>query len=417
MKFTDSFIKSLKPQEKKLYVREARGFAIRVLPSGVKTWLYIFTFEGKRTEMNLGHYPAVSLSDARTKYNEAYELLKRGINPAELAETEKEERRKALTVADLIEEFIEKYVKKRKVDRSVYDDTRTLNKDVLPAWGRLKAKDVRRRDAILLLEDIAERAPGQARNVLKVTRKMFNFALEREVVELNPFTGITAATIPGIAPQKGTRVLNSEEVRRVWEKLEDPTLSGSSEIRRCLKLILVTGQRPGEVIGMHRREIDGRWWTIPGARTKNDRDHRVYLTNTALELIGGAGEYVFPSPKGDGAMRENALAHMLRDNFYFPLKASNGKPMLGEDGKPKTENLLGVEHFVPHDLRRTCRTFLAAIGIHGDHAEAILNHKKQGVEAVYNLYEYDKEKQAALEKWERKLLDIVTGETGRPEGR
>jgi integrase len=71
------------------------------------------------------------------------------------------------------------------------------------------------------------------------------------------------------------------------------------EVRRALKLVLVTAQRPGEVIGMHGSEIDGRWWTVPTGRAKNKKAHRVYLTDLALELIGDtAGEgYVFPSPR------------------------------------------------------------------------------------------------------------------------
>ena len=105
----------------------------------------------------------------------------------------------------------------------------------------------------------------------------------------------------------------------------------------------------------------------------------------------------------------NALSHMLRKNFAFPVKDGKGKPVLGEDGKRKTENKLGIEPFTPHDLRRTVRTFLAEIGISRDHAEALMNHKLQGVEEVYNRYKYDREKQLALESWERKLSSIITG--------
>ena len=71
----------------------------------------------------------------------------------------------------------------------------------------------------------------------------------------------------------------------------------STDIRRALKLILVTGQRPGEVAGMYYGEIKGDWWTIPAARTKNHREHQVFLTPTARELIGEKKGYIFPSPR------------------------------------------------------------------------------------------------------------------------
>ena len=153
-----------------------------------------------------------------------------------------------------------------------------------------------------------ERAPGQARNVLKVTRKMFSFALQREIVVINPFSNITSS-VPELSPNKRERVLTADEVLQLWEKLEDPTVSGSEETRRCLRLILVTGQRPGEVAGMHRDEIDGRWWTIPAQRTKNRREHRVYLTDSAIVHQGRRSLYIPITAQWRGVVRECPVSH------------------------------------------------------------------------------------------------------------
>ena len=86
----------------------------------------------------------------------------------------------------------------------------------------------------------------------------------------------------------------------------------------------------------------------------------------------------------------------------------DGKPLYDKDGKPVTENRLGIDQFTPHDLRRTAATFMAEMGTMDEVIDAILNHVKQGVIKVYNQYRYDKEKQAALEAWERKLQSILT---------
>jgi integrase len=86
-----------------------------------------------------------------------------------------------------------------------------------------------------------------------------------------------------------------------------------------------------------------------------------------------------------------------------------GKPVFDKQGKPVTENLIGIADFVPHDLRRTCATFLSSLGFHDEVIDAVLNHTKQGIIRTYNLNRYDKEKQQALETWERKLLSIIQG--------
>jgi integrase len=171
----------------------------------------------------------------------------------------------------------------------------------------------------------------------------------------------------------------------------------SDKTKRALKLILVTAQRPGEVIGIHSSEIDGCWWTIPAERSKNGREHRVFLTPLAINLMEGEKGFVFESPKGEKPIGVNALARALRNNL---------KP------HPKTGKIrMQMEPFTPHDLRRTAATRLAEMGYTDEIIGAILNHTRPTVTAHhYNHYRYDKEKRTALENWARKLESIITGE-------
>lgn len=387
MKFSDKYIESLKPTDKINDVREANGFGIRVLPSGVKTWFFIYRMDGKRRFMNLGHYPGITLAEARKKYRAAFDLYEHGKDPARLADEAKEERRKAPTVADLCEEYIERHAKPNK--RSWAKDDEILNRDVIPAWGKRKAADITKRDVINLLEGIVDRgAPSMANYCFAVIRKMFNFAVERDVLEVSPCMRIK---LP--APkQTRARTLTEAEIKTLWSNLDDCAMS--DEIRRALKLILLTAQRPGEVIGMHASEIDGHWWTIPADRAKNGKTHRVYLTATVRELIGetqGKG-YIFPTPsaKKEQAIAPQALIVALARNM--------------------AANRLEVDHFTPHDLRRTAATFMAEAREMDEVIDAVLNHAKQGVIKVYNQYRYDREKQAALESWENKIKIILAGE-------
>lgn len=406
MKFTDIYIKNLKPEPTKYYKREANGFAVKVWPSGVKTWVYIYTFESKRKEMRLGEYPALKLADARTKYNEAYELHKNGRDPGAEERQQKEERRLADTIEDLVKEYIKKHAKVNK--RSWKNDERLLNKEVVPIWGDRKAEDIRKRDVVLLLESIVERgSPAMSNQTLKIVRKMFNFAVERDILQHTPCTGVKA-----LAPNNSReRTLNEAEIKALWANLDAGIIS--DEIKRALKLILVTAQRPGEVIGMRAAEIDKRWWTIPSERAKNGRSHRVYLTNLAVSLIGDTKgkDFLFPCPhkKKIKQIESHAVGVAVRRNLAWPVTDKNGKPLFDADGNPVTLNKLGIEQFTPHDLRRTAATFLAKMGNMDEVIDAVLNHAKQGVIKVYNQYRYDLEKQKALEAWERKLNSIIDG--------
>lgn len=384
MKFTDILVKNLKPQDKKFYQREGNGFAICVYPSGVKSWFFIYSIDGVRRSICLGNYPLLSLSEARSKYRKLWGIWMSGVDP-----DPKPVRDVTPTVKQLVAEYLQKHAKPKK--RSWKTDERLLNKEVIPLWGNLKINEIRKRDVILLLEGVVERgAPSTSNTLLMVTRKMYNFAVERDILDAreNPFLGVK----PLSAIVRGDRTLSVTEIKTFWEKLE--SLPIEDKTRRVLKLILVTGQRPREISAMHAREIDGDWWTIPSERSKNKKAHRVFLTPLAKSLIGKPAGYVFPSrsnadkPIGRITGTNAVKTHCDQGNFEMPS-------------------------FTPHDLRRTVATHMPRIGILREHREAVLNHTMSTLEGTYDLYSYDKEKQRALERWARELERIVTGQSGK----
>lgn len=172
---------------------------------------------------------------------------------------------------------------------------------------------------------------------------------------------------------------------------------------------------------MHTSEIDDHWWTIPAERSKNKLAHRVYLTDTALDLIGPLKVpdpktkelkpkgFIFPcvSIKKDRPARRLSISQAFSRSLAVPIKV-NGKQVFDAAGKPVTENKFGIPAFTPHVLRKTAATFMSEIGFIDEIIDAVLNHVKQGVIRTYNLNRYDKEKQQALEAWERKLNNITS---------
>lgn len=412
-KFTDKFIQNLKPAGKILDIREGEGFGVRVLPSGVKTFFFIYRIDKKRRFLNLGHYDPgfetvgpdgkiiKSLAFHRIKYTEAKNKVAKGFDPLAELEQAALDRSRTPTISDFITEYIEQHAKKK--NRSWKEIERALKANIVPKLGDRKITDIRRRDVVVLLDEIEKRAPVMANRTLAYTRKLFSFAVKRGVLEINPFLRMDAP-----APENvGKRNLSFDEIKTLWLNLEVAKMSPA--IRRALKLLLVTGQRPGEVIGIHSREIEGKWWTIPEERSKNKYAHRVFLTPLALELIGDKEGYIFESPADPGKDPEG---NPLPPKPYEVRTMTHSiKKNLPHTPESTVVDCLKIPYFVPKDLRRTVASRMAEMGILEDTVDRVQNHVshvKRGVRKNYNHYAYDREKQAALLDWERKLVSITT---------
>ena len=386
MALTDLAVKKLKKRKKRYEVLDANGLYVRVMSSGAKSWVYRYNFDGKPRRMTIGAYPGISLAQARESHAMAMQDIQRGIDPGAELQREKAKYKAEPTVEDLLNEFWEMELKKTPSGK---ERRRLIEKDVLPTWGNRKASSITRRDAVLLIDKVRKRAKITANRVQGILVRMFNFAAERGILENSPLTGMRRT------PEKSRdRVLDDSEIKLLWAAMDNPELVIHRQTRLAMKMILLTGQRPGEVAGMRWDEIDGDWWIIPETRIKTRAgNHRVPLCPMALEIIEQAGmlsseiPFVFSSPfKLGQALTVGSIAHSVRRN----------REKIGIKG-----------HFTPHDLRRTLRTRLAEIGVSDVVAERILGHKLQGVLAVYNRHHYDIEKRQALEAWELKLKRIL----------
>ena len=397
-KLTDRAVKLLRPRSERFEVWDtsASGFGVRVSPTGRKSFIYLYRFEGRARRMTLGVYPRMSLATARTRQAEARELLdEKGRDPgAELVKT-KRANREAPTVNDLAAEYMEKWAKPRK--RSWKKDEWLLNSNVLPFIGRKKVADVTRRDIILILDTVMDRgAPIAANRTLAVIRKMFRFGLTRDLVPHNPCEAVPA---PAKEHQRD-RVLNAAEIKQLWKTLENKDLVMTSVIRQCLRFMLVTAQRRCEVVTARWQDIElqSAWWTIPAEIAKNNLPHRVPLSPLACRLLKIAKKdshedavYVFPNPTGAASIRGETASKVVRRN----------------------EAAFGMEHWTPHDLRRTAASQIASMGTTRLTIGKILNHAEPGVIRVYDRHSYDQEKRKALNAWGRKLESIISGKKAK----
>ena len=393
-KLTDSRVKALRPKAKRYEVWDKTGatgsFGLRVSPAGKKSFIAMYRHQGVLRRWTIGRYPQMSVSEAREAFIAAMHRLERhGTDPAAEKIARRRAEEKAPTVATLADRYIQRHDKRFKRESSVKLDQAALDKYILPAWSHRKAKSIQKREVRELVTDIADHAPIAANRVLSLLRKMFNFGIEWDYVPANPCDHISKP-----APEnRRDRVLSEAEIKTFWQGLDAPSRM-APETKLALRFILATGQRPGECSAAPWSEIDGRWWTIPAERYKTNRQQRVYLSDTAMQILGesrerfGQGKWVFPSSRTGTHLDAGTLTRSLKRRKHFDLP-----------------------HFTPHDLRRTVASLCGKLKIQPHVIDRILGHVVGGVAGVYRTYTYDDEMAEALQKWSGALDAIVAGET------
>jgi integrase len=410
-RLTDRAIEALRPRGVRYEVwDEARkGFGIRVTPRGVKSFVWVYHFNGKPRRLTFGAYPRVSLADAGVRRAEATQILDKGIDPGSLVVSERVAERGAETIEDLVASYLDRYARPRK--RSASEDERMLHKDVLPRWTGRKVKDITRRDVVMLLNAIVDRgAPIQANRTLTILRRMFRFAVGQAIIETSPCDKVEAPS----AENQRERVLTDEEIQLLWQALDSAPMEPNA--RRILRLMLVTGQRKGEAMGIHERELDREkaLWVLPSNRAKNGREHLIPLSPLACGILteGEPNEhgYLFPSSRSGAPYRGQSIDHATRYLFDPRPVSRTSKPKKLSAKVLGPPLLVGVmERFTPHDLRRTVATRMRELGISRGDVKMVLNHVDTDVTSRYDRYDGLAEKRRALEIWGKRLEQIIEG--------
>ena len=393
-RFTDKGVERLKTTGKRYALTEGEGLYIEVSPKGQKKWMSYYSHNGKRKWLKIGEYPALSLADAREENKKNRKIVQSGGDPAAAQEV----LNTAPTVKELFLEWFEKGTDKRGKPWSEGHRRNVhymFKADVIPAIGNMKVSTVTKRDIRTLLQKIENRAPNQALQVYRRLSRLFNYAAQMDVIEISPMINLE----PIGSTSKKDRWLNNREIKTILAKL--PKANMAPQTAQILELILRTGQRPSEICGAEKSEMQDEWWIIPGKKAKNGKEHRVYLTSEAKALFGEANEHglFFPSLRDPSRpVRHGILSKALR-------RSVSGKEKKKDDGEVTIE----IDPFSPHDLRRTCATHLAELGFTDEIIGAVLNHAKRGVTGQhYNLFRYDPQKKQAMESWGRKLAKIKT---------
>jgi integrase len=257
---------------------------------------------GAKTRIGtFGDAGKIGLADARAKAFAWHAIIRDGRDPASEERRSAAAERRLPSVASFAREYIDRHAKLHK--KSWREDERLLRHDVLPALGDLRIDTVTRRDIVFLLDAIRDRGAAVVANrALAVTRRMFAFAVERGVIEASPFVGVRASRETPRA-----RTLSDDEIRLLWAATAPGAPRIETSTRLALRLLLLTGARATEVCGAFWDEINtvAAEWVIPAARTKNGREHRIPLSEPAMEIVQEAAAI---APVGRSVRRPDAAA-------------------------------------------------------------------------------------------------------------
>jgi integrase len=436
---TAAKIRALKPEEVEYFQSdtEVPSFGVRVRPSGHKVYGVNKRPAGSAIVKRITLAPCeeTTLEEARAKARQFIAELRRGVVPNARRRRRRSPAQQPRTATgdfspESFGELALRYIAQECPLLARGKDTENvIRRSLLPQWGHRPRAGLRRADLTALLDPIVASGKTQAAHKLReVAIRIINWAIDRGEpgVEVNflatPSRGGNRRRVGQLRRNRRDRVLSPDEIRAIWAAAEIVGRVAPDRARRdsgsppapgrrggarpprrrapnpfgiLVQLLLLLGQRRGEVSGMEWRELDfdRALWVIPVARyQKSDTDHAVPLPPAAVELLQRLpvvdDVYVFSTAPG---------THISGYSKWFK----------------ELRQLAGVDNWTLHDLRRTARTEIAGLKnaagqrVGADIAERVLGHVIGGVRGVYDRYTYLDEKREALELWAGRIREIV----------
>lgn len=423
MQFDARAAKQLQPGEH-LTVDGCPGLRLEATKS-TRSWTYRYKspVDGRMKQAKIGDWPKLSLAAAVVQWEGLRESRGGGVDVA--AERKRVRAAEAgnstdqpegYAVKSLCKDYLTGHVERHRKTKGANEVARMF-RTMLGTVDHLQAASLTRSQAFDLLESHAH-IPVQAGKLRAELGAAWDYALDAGRLPENT-PNWWRMVMRGRLKSKGKTIAGKKvKAKRTLSHGELATLipwlpNFSRTVCDALTLYMWTDTRGAEIVAIEGREVteekDGLWWTIPKAKTKNERiedatDLRVPLVGRAEAIVRrrkavhGDG-YLFPQTgRPDAHIEQKVIQTAV--HFHQPYSKTRPKQI-----RPR----LTVTHWAPHDLRRTIRTMLPSLGCPEDVAEAILGHVQEGIKGVYNLYAYDAERRHWLTRVSGRLEELAAG--------
>jgi integrase len=398
MPLTDTAVRQAKPAEKSFTLTDASGLSLYVAPNGTKSWHFRFSWHGKQPRMSLGTYPEISLKDARELRDQARTLVAKGVDPRS---TRREEKRAASSSAVKTFEVVANEWYAFKLPRwaeakkgAAVQAQLYLDKDLIPALGRIPIAEVKRADVLACLRVIEKRgALNVARKCRTWLNEIFRYGIASDYLEINPAADldIVAAKEP---PEKHNPMLRQRELKAFLQALEQADVKDYT--KSAIRILLLTAVRTGELrqATWTQFDLDGALWTIPASSVKQ--------LQKVIRAKGGDKVPPYLVPLSRQAVEEVRKVHQMTGSYKLLIAGRHEPTKPISDG---TVNMalkrMGYEgRLTGHGIRATISTALNEMGYNEDWIEAQLSHAGSSkIRKTYNHAEYVEQRRVMMQEW------------------
>lgn len=386
------------------------GLYFRISSSGTASWQIRYTspVNQKRLWFTLdGVYPYTSIAQAKAEAAQLKVQIKSGFDP--LLEKKRAEQETIKTINHLFNDWFEHDVERRIKNTQI--PKRIYSKEIAPFIGDLTVASVNPRDIRSILHAVSTSGRNAVANdALMVCKQLFKHAIKLNLIDYSPAQAFTMSDAGG-AEKSRERYLELHELETVFTVLKQHQIQFTRDNYLAFALLLTLGVRKNELIAARWDEFNfqQQLWLLPAERTKTSTGICIPLPSIVVDWLmelkvrACGSDYLFPSRRSSKRreyISSDTLNHALAKMFGQKVD-SNKQPT------PDYIGQAGVSHFTIHDLRRTCRSLLASIGIQSHVAERCLNHKLKGVEGIYNRHDYLDERRDALNQLSDLLAPII----------
>lgn len=370
--------------------REVPGLSIVVSAPDRKRWRFKRVIAGTRTivELILGTFPEHSIEEAREWAAPLSKAVARGEDPRKI---QRMERALAMSVAAahaIYMEAMRRGDRKKLKPRTIADKDVIYKRDIAPRlWTKVLA-DLTEDECWDAVYDKAKTSKNRANKMAGELSCFLKWCAGREgrmagiMLKEHPATTLNSNWFD-TGPKANTRFLSDEEIEWLFRALVHEDLT----YRRGFILLLLTAARRSELFEAPAAEVVAGIWTLPPERSKNNEENVVALGPWGRRLAQTNHEWLFPSPRIDGPQRAGWFK--VRDRIHARMEEFAGCT-------------IPSWHF--HDLRRTFRSNARRVGIDNEIAELMLNHKRNGIEGIYNKNQELELRAEGFAMWERHLL-------------
>ena len=356
------------------------GLYLQVAKGGSKSWIQRIMINGKRRSLGLGGYPLISLTEARKSSIELRRDVYKGLDPIA---------QKRQAKMPLFEEVVKEAYQKKKqefdTELAAKQWKRNLENHVVPKFGNRRINEIDQTDMINFLKPLLEAKPAMAKKLRQQLKAVFNLAIAKKYLQFNPAGDAIDAALPKITKAKNHAALNHEKVGDFLHYLvhaENRALNN----RLAMRFVILTACRLGQACKAKWDEIDFERaiWNCPVENMKMRKEHRVPLSDAALDVLREArelhdGDLIFPAARSGKIMQSNNLANIIK-----------GAGLKGEA--------------TTHGFRSSFRSWAAENNVADEVAEMCIAHAVQGVKGDYQRSDIFELRRPVMQEWADYLI-------------